>query len=76
MVLPLATMSEIIDIPTAHVWGAADPYAPIAQELGGLCKEDLRSEFIHGGGHEVPGAGSKEAVTSIVNVIRRAILLA
>jgi hypothetical protein len=58
-------------MPTAHVWGKTDPYADAARELSMLCRSDTKSVFVHSGGHEVPGAGSKDAVTSIVNVIRR-----
>lgn len=76
VVLPPTRMAGIINIPTAHVWGSRDPYANVAQELSSLCRPDMKSVFVHAGGHEVPGAGSKEAVTSIVNVIRRTTLLA
>lgn len=76
VVLPRAKMAEIIDIPTAHVWGLADPFAGVANELSMLCKSDVKSVFVHDGGHEVPGAGSKEVVTNIANIIRRNTLLA
>ncbi|KUJ15090.1 uncharacterized protein LY89DRAFT_620399 [Mollisia scopiformis] len=76
VVLPQQKMGGIIDIPTAHVWGLADPYAEVAHGLSMLCRSDVKSEFIHEGGHEVPGAGSKEDVTSIVNIVRRTTLLA
>ncbi|PMD32115.1 hypothetical protein L207DRAFT_590987 [Hyaloscypha variabilis F] len=76
VVLPLAKMAEVIDMPTVHVWGKTDPYADAARELSMLCRSDTKSVFVHSGGHEVPGAGSKDAVTSIVNVIRRTTLLA
>jgi hypothetical protein len=74
--LPLAKMAGVINMPTTHVWGMTDPYADVARELSMLCRSDVKSVFVHSGGHEVPGAGSKDAVTSIVNVIRRATLLA
>jgi hypothetical protein len=71
--LNFATDGEIIDIPTAHIWGSGDQWAATGSELSRMCKANVRSVFIHDGGHEVPGPGSKVAVTSTVNVIRRAV---
>jgi Serine hydrolase (FSH1) len=64
---------EIIDIPTAHIWGCNDQWAATGNELSRMCKARVRSVFIHDGGHEMPGPGSKVAVTHTVNVIQRAI---
>jgi hypothetical protein len=66
---------EIIDIPTAHVWGVGDQFADQAKHFSQLCKADVGSQYVHGGGREIPGSGSKNAVTKSVNVIRRAIQL-
>jgi len=74
--LSQAEVGEIIDIPTTHTWGASDQHAKIAKGVSQLCKSSTRSVVVHGGGHEVPGAGSKDTVTRIVNMIRRAVLLA
>lgn len=74
--LPIREMSGAIKIPTAHVWGAEDYFAPAANDLTMLCDPQLRSVYVHDGGHEIPGAGSSEAVTNTVNIIRRATLMA
>lgn len=68
-------VAGIIDIPTAHVWGTEDQWADVATRFSDICKSDVRSIFMHPGGHEVPGTSSKEALTRSVNVIRRAIQL-
>lgn len=65
---------EPILVPTAHIWGAHDLSFPgSSAELSRLCWPQGRTEFIHEGGHEVPGFGSKEAVIGSVHAIRRAI---
>ncbi|KAL9110461.1 MAG: hypothetical protein Q9227_005005 [Pyrenula ochraceoflavens] len=74
--LPVSEMGGAITIPTAHIWGSKDPHAQFAADLSMLCDPQLRSVYVHDRGHEVPGAGSKEAVTSTVNMIRRATLMA
>lgn len=70
-----AEVGEAIGIPTAHVWGEEDQFFDTATDFSNLCKSDVKSVFIHKGGHEVPGASSKEAVSRAVNIIRRAIQL-
>lgn len=65
-----------IEIPTAHIWGSKDQYAPTALEFTTLFASESRSLFIHSGIHEVPGSGSKEAVTGSVNAIQRVVHLA
>jgi hypothetical protein len=74
--LSFETDGEIIDIPTAHIWGSADQWATTGSELSRMCNANVRSVVIHDGGHEVPGPGSKVAVTRTVNVIRRAVDMA
>ncbi|RYP68511.1 hypothetical protein DL770_008431 [Monosporascus sp. CRB-9-2] len=72
--------SEILELPTAHIYGALDPHALAAQEFSALCSDQFRSVFIHPGGHEVPGSGSgsssKDVLNQAVNVVRRVITLA
>lgn len=70
-----AEVAGVIDIPTAHVWGTEDQWADVASRFIELCRSDVRSIFTHPGGHEVPGTGSKEALTRSVNVIRRVVQL-
>ncbi|KAI1173076.1 hypothetical protein F4777DRAFT_559136 [Nemania sp. FL0916] len=70
-----AEVGEAISIPTAHVWGEGDQFSSTASDFTNLCKSDVKSVFIHKGGHEVPGGSSKEDVSRAVNIIRRAIQL-
>ncbi|KAK6837788.1 hypothetical protein RU639_001167 [Aspergillus parasiticus] len=60
-----------IDIPTAHIWGSADPQAEEAQRAVNFCDSERRSIFVHGKGHEIPS--SVEDTVSIAKVINRAI---
>ncbi|KAI0552829.1 serine hydrolase FSH [Xylaria curta] len=65
---------EIIRIPTAHIWGANDQlYPTFGPVLSRLCCSDLRSDYIHDGGHEIPGPKDPKAVIKAVHVINRAI---
>lgn len=77
--LSLGKVGETIDLPTAHIYGAVDPHASSAREFSGLCRADLRSVYIHPGGHEVPGSGSgssaKEVLNQAVNAVRRVVIL-
>lgn len=69
-------IGQVIRIPTTHVWGSADPWNSVARDFSRLCKADVSSLVIHEGGHEVPGSGSKDVVTKVVNFIRRTVLMA
>lgn len=70
----LSSFGEVITTPTAHIWGQNDEtYCGMSDRLSKLCRQELRTEFIHSGGHEVPSSGSKSAVISAVNAIRRTI---
>ncbi|GLA61798.1 hypothetical protein AtubIFM54640_002329 [Aspergillus tubingensis] len=59
----------IISIPTAHVWGSADPLNEKASLAPGYCKEN-KSVFVHKGGHQIPTAAGEVVV--MANVIHRA----
>ncbi|KAI1662267.1 serine hydrolase FSH [Daldinia decipiens] len=68
---PSKTREGTINIPTVHIWGAEDKIEPgQALALSRLCSSDNRYEYIHGGGHEVPGSRDKEGLIESVNVIR------
>jgi hypothetical protein len=41
--------------------------------LLGLCKRDVRSEFVHGLGHDVPGTYSDVGVEEATRVVKLAI---
>ncbi|KUJ19542.1 uncharacterized protein LY89DRAFT_642647 [Mollisia scopiformis] len=63
--------SELIQIPTVHIWGEQDNLRKDSERLSRLCAQ--ATVFVHGGAHEVPGLGSNANVTGAVNAIRRGI---
>jgi hypothetical protein len=67
---PIA-VEGLLDIPTAHIWGFADPDSENAQMASQACNEEFRSVFVHEKGHEVPM--SAENIISTAKVINRAI---
>lgn len=69
----LERLKGIVDIPTAHIWGALDVEPQRAAKASEFCREDVRWTYVHERGHEVPGYGSRVDVTRAVNVIRRAV---
>lgn len=72
--MELGAECEIISIPTAHVWGSQDTLWPgRALALSEMCSSNMRTVYIHDGGHEVPGSKSKAAVTGTVHAIRKTI---
>ncbi|OGM50471.1 hypothetical protein ABOM_001024 [Aspergillus bombycis] len=66
-----AQMSRVLDMPTAHIWGSADPHAADARRAVEFCDPQKRSVFVHANGHEIPD--SVENTVSIAKVINRAI---
>ncbi|KAF7911848.1 uncharacterized protein EAE98_011791 [Botrytis deweyae] len=65
---------EIIDLPTAHIWGCNDQlYPTFGLVLVDLCKLNLREIFIHEGGHDIPGPENKTAVAEIVKIVKRTV---
>lgn len=62
-----------IRLPTVHIWGAKDPRKGDGELLRGLCDARTATGFIHEGMHEVPGLGTKAAVTETVKAMRRGI---
>ena len=64
----------IIQIPTAHIWGANDDLEPGQPEaLTRWCESDNRLTFIHQGGHEIPSSRDQEALVRSARIIRQAI---
>ena len=64
----------VIEIPTAHIWGTNDDvYPTFGPVLSKLCKRDNRAEFIHSGGHDIPGPKNQEEVLKAVHAIKRTI---
>ena len=69
-----ATEGELIQIPTAHIWGSNDELAKSTSVvLSDLCDLRLRTVFVHHLGHDVPGARSQQALNGAVRAIRRTI---
>ncbi|KAJ5091764.1 hypothetical protein NUU61_006634 [Penicillium alfredii] len=63
---------EIINIPTCHVIGAADPFLDASMALYNLCDPDSAELFDHGGGHVIPR--TKKTVDDLTGVVRDMIL--
>ncbi|KAJ5682199.1 hypothetical protein N7462_005364 [Penicillium macrosclerotiorum] len=59
---------EIINIPTCHVVGAADPFIDASMALYNMCDPDTADLFDHGGGHVVPRG--KRAVDDLAVIVR------
>lgn len=71
------TDGELIEVPTAHIWGANDHSWPnFGTVLSKLCHHDQRAVFIHQGGHEVPGPKDQDSMLQAIRVIKRTIELA
>ena len=65
-----STDGVVINVPTANIWSSTDTEWPGAGvELKKLCESRGRTEFVHEGGHEMPG-GPKEVVTGMADVVR------
>lgn len=64
---------ELIEIPTAHIWGEADRlYPSFGPVLSNLCKGGGRREiFIHKGGHEIPGPQALDVVAKVIAAVNR-----
>ncbi|KNG83685.1 hypothetical protein ANOM_007670 [Aspergillus nomiae NRRL 13137] len=66
-----AQIGRVLNMPTAHIWGSADPQAADARRAVEFCDPEKRSVFVHASGHEIPD--SVENAVSIAKVINRAI---
>ena len=67
-------MGQVIGIPTAHIHGRKDlVFEKSSQELKAMCRAELRSDFLHSGGHEIPGPGMKDDVTGAIRAINRTV---
>jgi predicted esterase len=71
--LGLDKQQAVIQLPTAHIYGATDNTAPTGgEDLSRVCNASVRTVAIHQGGHEVP---RQEALTEAVHAIRRTLLI-
>lgn len=67
-------VGEAILVPTVHVMGHTERgELEWPAKLLKLCKEEVREQFQHEGGHQIPGTNDREGVTGTVKAIRRAI---
>ncbi|ORY17863.1 serine hydrolase FSH [Clohesyomyces aquaticus] len=65
---------EVIQIPTAHIWGSSDQgELEWPSQLRLLCHKESREEFRHNGGHQIPGSKDRAGVTGAVQAIRRTV---
>lgn len=64
---------EIITIPTAHIWGHNDELWHFGPALSRLCQSKVKEQYVHEGGHEVPGARDPMRLACAVRAIRRTI---
>ncbi|KAF2469065.1 uncharacterized protein BDR25DRAFT_289247 [Lindgomyces ingoldianus] len=65
-----------IDIPTVVVYGEGDPRMEECKGVKAICNSKYLWEYVHDGGHEVPGIGVKNAIPETVKVARRGITTA
>ncbi|KXX75425.1 Family of serine hydrolases 3 [Madurella mycetomatis] len=65
-------VGEVIQIPTAHIWGLNDSTVRSAA-VAAVCAREKRQVFVHDGAHEIPGVRSPADVKSSVRVMRRVI---
>lgn len=64
----------VLHLPTSHIWAANDELYPGASAtLSKLCNEEMRYEFVHNEGHDVPNARAKEALLGAARAIRRTV---
>ncbi|CAI6237058.1 unnamed protein product [Periconia digitata] len=74
-VLDAAVDGEVIEVPTAHIWGEQDA-SLYPQLLAGLCRAEGRNVYVHEGGHAIPGSQTDEALAGSVRVVKRCIAMA
>lgn len=73
-VLSFEEDGEVIQVPTAHIWGADDRvYPEFGTVLSKLCRRDARAVFVHPAGHEIPGPKDERSLQEAIRVIKRTI---
>ncbi|KAH8890385.1 DUF341 domain protein [Thozetella sp. PMI_491] len=69
-----AAGNVLINVPTAHIWSqAGDIFPGMGQRLVSMCNVELREDFIHHLGHEIPGSRSEECMPGALRAIERTI---
>jgi hypothetical protein len=66
--LSASVVGEVINIPTAIIFGSRDEAMQTSIQLSELCSPETRTVFDHGGGHEIPRTA--KATTGMANAIR------
>ncbi|KJK63859.1 Serine hydrolase FSH1 [Aspergillus parasiticus SU-1] len=61
-----------LDLPSAHIWGAEDPFISLAQAGAEFFNHDRLSTHIHDRGHGIPSA--MEDVVQVAKAINQAIV--
>ena len=72
-VMCFETNGEVIDIPTAHIWGRNDHRYHYGPQLSKLCNKSNREVYVHDGGHEIPGSRDPVATAKAAQLIKRTI---
>ncbi|QMW47219.1 hypothetical protein G4B11_010698 [Aspergillus flavus] len=72
-VMCFETDGEVIDIPTAHIWGRNDHRYHYGPQLSKLCNISNREVYVHDGGHEIPGSRDPVATAKAARSIKRTI---
>jgi hypothetical protein len=65
---------ELIQIPTAHIWGQSDSlWSKGSEALSRVCMANGRAIYVHEGRHEVPGPRLGNSVAETVKILRRTV---
>lgn len=74
--IDVQSYGPLITVRTAVVYGENDPWKDGSETVVQLCDPDKAFRITHNGGHDVPGLVVKEAVSDVVKIIRRVIVMA
>ena len=65
---------EIIEIPTVHIWGRNDHLYPhFGPVLSNLCRAREKEQYVHEGGHDIPGPRDMAVIERVAMLIKRTI---
>lgn len=66
-------LDGVIKIPTAHIWGKNDELWHFGPALSQSCLGSVKEEYIHDGGHEIPGPRDPIRLARAVQAVQRTI---
>ncbi|KAJ5758193.1 uncharacterized protein N7511_006887 [Penicillium nucicola] len=72
--LDRSAFENLLDFPTAHIWGSADRDHEMAELVSASCVSEKRSTFVHSRGHEIPA--DTHTVIAMAKAINRAMVRA